>query len=196
DLYAEFGVSRDASPTTLKKAYHRLCLKYHPDKLRQLDSDTDKAAASAAFQRITHWHHVLQDPDRRARYDETGFVGTVGGTDEENGIDIRPPDQGWDAFFRELWGGLITVDKIESFKLRYRGSDAERADVIDFYLKFKGNMGKVLESVPTCTWEDEERFRGLVQTALDAGDLTERHDAFFKVDERATERRRKQAEKE
>jgi hypothetical protein len=33
DYYAALGVSQDATNTALKKAFHALALKYHPDKL-------------------------------------------------------------------------------------------------------------------------------------------------------------------
>jgi DnaJ-class molecular chaperone len=33
DCYAILGVSQDATSTMVKKAYHQLALKYHPDKM-------------------------------------------------------------------------------------------------------------------------------------------------------------------
>ncbi|KAJ3241177.1 DnaJ sub C member 9 [Chytriomyces hyalinus] len=195
DLYAQFGVPRDANASTIKKAYHRLCLKYHPDKLSTLSTDTDRAAASAEFQKITHYHAILSDPDRRQRYDSTGFIGTVGGSDSDNGIDIQTPPEGWDAFFRTLWGSL-TTDKIDSFMLQYRGSNEEKQDLLKNYTKYSGNMSKILDATLFATPDDEQRFRTIVQTALDAGEISVKHDEFFVIDERASARRKKRAEKE
>ncbi|KAJ3261943.1 DnaJ sub C member 9 [Chytriomyces hyalinus] len=195
DLYAQFGVPRDANASTIKKAYHRLCLKYHPDKLSNLSTDADRASASAEFQKITHFHAILSDPDRRKRYDSTGFVGTVGGSDSDNGIDIQTPPEGWDAFFRTLWGSL-TTDKIDSFMLQYRGSNEEKQDLIKNYEKYSGNMAKILDATLFAIPDDEQRFRTIVQAALDAGQVTVKHAAFFTIDERATARRKRRAEKE
>ncbi|KAI8821544.1 hypothetical protein BJ741DRAFT_715607 [Chytriomyces cf. hyalinus JEL632] len=195
DLYAQFGVPRDANASTIKKAYHRLCLKYHPDKLSNLSTDADRASASAEFQKITHFHAILSDPDRRQRYDSTGFVGTVGGSDSDNGIDIQTPLEGWDAFFRTLWGSL-TTDKIDSFMLQYRESNEEKGDLIKNYEKYSGNMAKILDATLFAIPDDEQRFRAIVQTALDAGQVTVKHAAFFTIDERATARRKRRAEKE
>ncbi|KAJ3072355.1 DnaJ sub C member 9 [Podochytrium sp. JEL0797] len=196
DLYAVFGVPRDATAATIKKAYHRLCLQYHPDKLSVLSTDEQRQEAAGTFQRITHYHAVLADTDRRARYDSSGFVGTVGGSDEDNGLAFEAPPQGWTAFFKELWGSLVTEGSINAFALKYRGSNDEKEDVIKFYLSSTGSMQTVLDSVPLCSYEDESRFRQIVQESIDAGSVTATHESFFVEDKRATERRRKEAEKE
>ncbi|KAI9346510.1 hypothetical protein BDR26DRAFT_855695 [Obelidium mucronatum] len=196
DLYKVFGVASTAPAATIKKAYHRLCLQYHPDKLSILSTDEEKQEAAVTFQRLTHYHSILADPARRQRYDETGFVGKVGGSDEENGVAFEAPEQGWTAFFKELWGGLITEDTINAFALKYRGSNEEKEDIIKQYHTHKGSMQLVLESVPLCSFEDEARFRQIVQEAVDEGTVTDVYDGFFVEDKRATERRRKQAERE
>ncbi|KAJ3029917.1 UNVERIFIED_CONTAM: hypothetical protein HDU68_010700 [Siphonaria sp. JEL0065] len=196
DLYKVFGVASDATAATIKKAYHRLCLQYHPDKLSILSTDEERQQAAVTFQRLTHYHTILADPDRRLRYDQTGFVGKVGGSDEENGVAFEAPEQGWTAFFKELWGGLITEDTINAFALKYRGSNDENEDVIKAYKMYEGSMDKVLESIPLCSYEDESRFRQIVQDGVDDGSITEVYERYFTEDKRATDRRRKGAEKE
>ncbi|ORY37439.1 DnaJ-domain-containing protein [Rhizoclosmatium globosum] len=196
DLYAVFGVARDASAGSIKKAYHKLCLKYHPDKISILSSDKERQEASITFQRITHYHAILSDPDRRQRYDKTGFIGKVGGSDDDNGLSFEAPPQGWTAFFRELWSGLITADTISAFALQYRGSNDETTDILDAYHKYNGSMDAVLESVPLCSVDDETRFREIVARTRDEGRLQAVHEVFFVVDEKATERRRRRAERE
>jgi curved DNA-binding protein len=66
DLYAVLGVPRTASPDDLKKAYRRLAKKYHPDV-----NPGDKAAEEK-FKEVTAAAEVLNDPKRRALYDEFG----------------------------------------------------------------------------------------------------------------------------
>ncbi len=66
DLYAVLGVPRTASADELKKAYRRLARKYHPDV-----NPGDKASEEK-FKEVTAAAEVLNDPKRRALYDEFG----------------------------------------------------------------------------------------------------------------------------
>jgi molecular chaperone DnaJ len=69
DYYEILGVERGADPATLKRAYRRLALKYHPDK-----NPGDKEAEER-FKEAAEAYSVLSDPDRRARYDRFGRAG-------------------------------------------------------------------------------------------------------------------------
>lgn len=63
DLYKTLGVKSDASAAEIKKAYHRLAKRYHPDT-----TGGDKAK-EAKFKEISTAYDVLGDAEKRAQYD-------------------------------------------------------------------------------------------------------------------------------
>lgn len=72
DYYEVLGVERNADADTIKKAYRKQALKYHPDKNPGDDSAAEKFKEAAAA------YEVLSDPDKRARYDQFGHAGVDG----------------------------------------------------------------------------------------------------------------------
>ena len=72
DLYAVLGVTKDATPDQIKKAYRKLASQHHPDK----GGDTNK------FQEIQTAYDTLSDPQKRQMYDNPqpqGFQTGPGG---------------------------------------------------------------------------------------------------------------------
>lgn len=64
DYHKLLGVPKDADDQALKKAYRKLAIKYHPDKV-----DGDKQEAQAHFAEISEAYEVLTDPEKRRLYD-------------------------------------------------------------------------------------------------------------------------------
>lgn len=62
DHYEVLGVSREATPEEIKKAYRRLARELHPD----VNPGED---ASERFKLVTHAYDVLSDVEQRQRYD-------------------------------------------------------------------------------------------------------------------------------
>lgn len=89
DLYSVLGVSREANPDEVKRAYRKLARKYHPDVSKEADADT-------LFKELGEAYEVLKDPEKRAAYDQLG-------ANWQQGQDFRPPPD-WDAGF-EYSGG-------------------------------------------------------------------------------------------
>lgn len=69
DYYEVLGVDKSASASDIKKAYHKLAMKYHPDR-----NPGDKAAEEK-FKEANEAYEILSDPDKKDKYDRFGFAG-------------------------------------------------------------------------------------------------------------------------
>ena len=69
DYYKILGVKKDASEETIKKAYRKLAMKYHPDHTKG-----DKSAEEK-FKKISEAYAVLSDKEKRKKYDTFGSEG-------------------------------------------------------------------------------------------------------------------------
>ncbi len=69
DYYEILGVEKGADINTIKRAYRKLAMKYHPDR------NKDDDAAAERFREVTEAYEVLSDTDKRARYDQYGHAG-------------------------------------------------------------------------------------------------------------------------
>ena len=74
NLYNILGIDKDSNLSDIKKAYHKLAIKYHPDKC--IDGK-DK------FQEITDAYSVLSDDSKRKMYDMTGISESININPEE-----------------------------------------------------------------------------------------------------------------
>ncbi len=72
DYYEVLGVSKDADQNTIKRAYRRLALKYHPDK------SPGNKQAEEKFKETAEAYEVLSDSQKRAAYDRFGHAGVEG----------------------------------------------------------------------------------------------------------------------
>ena len=80
NYYSILGVEKNSDENTIKKAYKKLSLKWHPDR-NQSDEATSK------FQEISEAYAVLSDSKKRDLYDRFGKEGL-----DNAGVDIDPQD--------------------------------------------------------------------------------------------------------
>jgi hypothetical protein len=66
DYFRTLGVERGASEDEIKRAYHRLARKYHPDV------NPGNERAEARFKEISEAYAVLGDPEKRRAYESSG----------------------------------------------------------------------------------------------------------------------------
>ena len=72
DYYDILGVSRDASQDDIKKAYKKIMLKYHPDRMGN-KSDKEKKEAEEIVKSANEAYETLSDPQKKQEYDNPGF---------------------------------------------------------------------------------------------------------------------------
>ncbi len=60
DYYEVLGVSRDADGEAIKQAYHRLAMKWHPDRNKS-------PKAEERFKELATAYAILKYPKKRAR---------------------------------------------------------------------------------------------------------------------------------
>jgi len=71
DAYDMMNLKLDSTEEDIKKAYKRLSLQYHPDKVAA--KGLDATAANEKFNEIKEACDILKDPDRRQIYDTFGL---------------------------------------------------------------------------------------------------------------------------
>ena len=124
DYYALLGVARDAGEADIKKAYRRLAMQHHPDRV----AAGEKAAAEEKFKQITEAYEVLRDPEKRAAYDRYGVAGVRGGaTGGGFGFAHFDLSEALNIFMRDF-GGLGGFDAFfgggeRARRERHRGQD-------------------------------------------------------------------------
>lgn len=167
------------SLVTVKKAYYKLSLLVHPDRVEE----AKKAVANEKFKILGKIYSILQDEEQRKIYDENGDF------DDDSYAIFN-----WVNFWRSQFKKISTKD-IENYKCEYVGSDTEVQDIKKAYVNGKGSMDYILEAVPFSNVEDEPRILEIVQKLVDDKEV-ERLDRFFNEPEKKKTIRKRKHERE
>lgn len=92
----------------VKKAYHKLSLKVHPDRV----DETEKLEATEKFKVLGSIHTILSDKNKRALYDETKSV------DEDDYLVVQ--DRDWTIYWKMIFK-KITDEDIIAYEKEYTG---------------------------------------------------------------------------
>ncbi len=134
NLYAVLGVRKNAGANTIKKAYRRLAMQYHPDR----NPGDGQEEAAARYRAVTEAYEILSDPARRKRYDETGDTSAARGETKEL-LDFLVPRL------------MQTVREQVNAKCH------KRVNLITSLVsKIRGDMGTVEQSAKNLEWTVKE----------------------------------------
>jgi len=114
DFYELLEVERTADDKTLKSAYRRLAMQFHPDK------NPGCAESEAKFKAISQAYDCLKDPQKRAAYDRFGHAafenGGMGGGPQGGFSDIGDI---FESIFGSAFGGGGRQQARRGADLRY-----------------------------------------------------------------------------
>jgi molecular chaperone DnaJ len=99
DYYQTLGIEKKATKEEIKKAFHKLAHKYHPDK---------KDGDEAKFKEVNEAYQTLSDDQKRTQYDTYGQ--TFDGAGPQSGYGQGYGGQGFDGvdlgdIFNDFFGG-------------------------------------------------------------------------------------------
>jgi len=145
DYYDALGVSKNATPDEIKKAYRKLARKYHPD------TNKGDKQAEERFKKISEAHDVLSDPEKRKQYDRgTGPFAAAGGPGGFGGFDAGSFAGGFGDILSNIFGsggGAGGPSGTRGRERAQRGRDLETEVRITFEQSIEG--AQIPLAVPT-----------------------------------------------
>lgn len=133
------GVAKDADLETVKKAYRKLAMQYHPDR------NHGDAAAEQKFKEINEAYDVLKDEQKRAAYDRFGHAafenghGGFNGRAGAGGFDFNA--SGFADIFDEMFGEFMGGRR--GSQSRARGGDLRYNMEITLEEAFAGKQATI-----------------------------------------------------
>ena len=137
DYYEVLGIERNASKEDIRKAYRKMAMQYHPDR-----NPNDKAAEEK-FKEAAEAYEVLNNDEKKARYDRFGHEGVKSGFGSQGFTDIN------DIFshFADIFGGGSIFDDFFSTGQRSRRRQSSGYPGSDLKVTLKLTLEEISEGV-------------------------------------------------
>lgn len=103
DYYETLGIGKGADPDSIKKAFRKLAMQYHPDR------NPGDSSAEIRFKEINEAYDVLKDEQKRAAYDRFGHAAFENGRGNGAGNGAHGFDfgGGFADIFEEMFGDMM-----------------------------------------------------------------------------------------
>lgn len=134
DYYETLGVDSGADAATIKKAYRRIAMKYHPDR------NSDDPQAENKFKDASEAYEILSDTQKREAYDRYGHAGV-----DPQGMGGQ--SQGFSGGFGDIFGDVFGDVFGGGGSRQSRGSDLQYTLEISLEQAVKGTTAKI--KIPT-----------------------------------------------
>lgn len=151
NFYELLGVDSKSNQQEIRKAYYKLALKYHPDRISIFCDENTKKSTEMKFKMIGFAYEVLGNPGKREIYDRNPLAFSDGNSDISR--------------FTELFTKITTQD-IDDFKKYYVGSAEELEDIMSSYMKNFGDIVKVTEDIFFGSVHEEDRYLEIIKRQI------------------------------
>ena len=170
DYYEVLGISKEANPEEIKKAYRKMAIQFHPDK------NPGNPEAEEKFKEAAEAYEVLSNPDKRQRYDQFGHQG-VSGNGGYGGAGMNMEDifsqfgdifggGGFESFFGGARGGRRTK-KGTNLRVKLKLNLQEVANGVEKKIKVKRHIlaeGVTFKTCASC--QGNGQIKKVVNTML------------------------------
>ena len=128
DYYKILGLTKSATVKDIKKAYHKLARKYHPDL-----NPNDKVAEKK-FKEINEANEVLSHPENRKKYDQYGkdwqhAEAFEKANQQQQRYSGGYSNEDFSDFFESMFGGASS--RTRSGNIKFRGQDYNAELLLD-----------------------------------------------------------------
>ena len=137
DYYEILGIDRNATKEEIRKAYRKMAMQYHPDR-----NPNDKGAEEK-FKEAAEAYEVLNNEEKKARYDRFGHEGVRTGFGSQGFTDIN------DIFshFADIFGGGSIFDDFFGSAQRSRRRRTAGIPGSDLKVSLKLSLEEISEGV-------------------------------------------------
>jgi molecular chaperone DnaJ len=137
DYYEVLGIDKNASKDDIKKAYRKMAMQYHPDR------NPDDQTAEAKFKEAAEAYEVLNNDEKKAKYDRFGHDGVRSGFGSQGFSDVN------DIFshFSDIFSGGSIFEDLFSSGQRGRRRKTGGTPGSDLKVNLKLTLEEIAEGV-------------------------------------------------